>query len=99
MATTVTSTSTLTAGDVQALARVLDLVERGAHVRFVTDAGDVRSGTVRHLCADADTPAYPARGQDVRDTYVRITMDSGWEAWHPMGTVCGWIRDGFIGEG
>jgi len=53
------------------------------HVRFLDPStGEERSGTVRGFRADSDSDNHPRTGQDIRDTCVRVTLDSGWEAWY-----------------
>jgi len=70
----------LTMADVLALA-ALD----GAHhkrVRYIEPGTErERVGTLRGFRRENGSDYFPAAGQDIRDTWVRVTVD-GWEAWY-----------------
>jgi hypothetical protein len=69
-------------------------VMRGARVRWINPAtGDDVSGTLRHFTAEAGNGDYARFGQDVFDTFVRITTTTGWETWLSVPEILDMIRD------
>jgi hypothetical protein len=69
-------------------------VMRGARVRWINEAtGDDVSGTLRHFTDEAGSAAYARFGQDVLDTFVRITTTTGWETWLSVPEILDMIRD------
>lgn len=76
-----------TAKDALNLADTIRLVEKHAHVIWLADSADEwespRVGTLRHLTELADS-AYHFWGDDVRDAWVRITMESGFDVWEKL---------------
>lgn len=73
--------SALNAQDVLALAAVVNSC--GKRVRRAMAEGEVVSGTARYLTGQGDSPM----PHDVRDAYLRVTLDSGLEAWWPVATL------------
>lgn len=58
---------------VLALAWVIHAAEREAPVRRLTGDGDVIEGVARRLVISPDNSAFPGRGHDVRDCYLRVS--------------------------
>jgi hypothetical protein len=83
----------LTAGDVYALADVLNhLAGKGKVRRYMPDTGNIITGTLRHLCGpDLGTRT----AKDVRDEYVRVTSDMGTEYAWPLAELA---RQSTVGE-
>lgn len=63
-------------------------------VRYL-DSNDVeRRGTLRHITAGPDTAASLGRDQDVRDGWIRVTLDTGWERWETVGHMAHVLANG-----
>lgn len=69
----------LTVKDVLGLANVLAGISRGARVRWV-HGNDIAEGVLRHLTG----PDGSSRPNDVRDSYVRVTLLSGLDVYVPL---------------
>ncbi len=83
----------ITAADVLPLADVLNHMMRHGRVRrLMPDTGDIVTGTLRHLCG----PDLTTRtAKDVRDEFVRVTSDTGWEYAWPLAELA---RQSTVGE-
>jgi len=58
---------------------------QGKKIRFLNpNTDDVSVGTYLHLVRSRETFAFPTSSTDVRDCYVRITLDSGFDTTLPV---------------
>lgn len=76
-------TDTLTISDVQALAHIIDAAKRQAKVAWESGGGGIHYGTARAITRDSG-PGYINGATDVRDGYLHVTTDMGWELWLPV---------------
>lgn len=82
---------TLTMQEAVTLAAIIDAAQRNAHVGYLTDNGDVVTGTVRSIGDERGN--FLRSDEDVRNAYVRITLSSGFEVFRPIGDVAADIRE------
>ena len=84
--------------DIVRLLKAVDDV-MGKHIEWATDDGRIRTGTVRGFRAEKDLDGYVRIGQDLRDTWVRITTsDTGWELWMPTMELVEKLQKGYARE-
>lgn len=83
----------LTQVDVIYLGRMVDAV--GKHGRFSLD-GDVVSGTFRHVVESPDNYGFPGSGRDIRDGFLRVTLDSGSDITIPVTEVVEMLATGCL---
>lgn len=75
----------LTVEDAWLLGQLVKHVGRGSFVELAVDVkdkeGDFRrfSGTLRHFVTSPDNFGFPGNKVDLRDQYVRVTTETGWE--------------------
>ena len=74
-----TKTDIVTIGDVLALAEIVSAASESAKVAWVNGQGDVMYGTARHIVRGADDYAFLGTNQDVRDGFLRITSQQGFD--------------------
>ena len=67
----------LTVGQAVVIGQILDACQRQVPVTWLTDSGDIMSGTIRSLDVK--------RGQDVREARVRVSAT--FEHWFDMADV------------
>lgn len=67
----------LTVGQAVTIGRILDACQRQVPVTWLTESGDIMSGTIRNVEV--------SRGQDVREGRVRVSAT--FEHWFPMADV------------
>ena len=67
----------LTINEVTSLAEIVGWCQRNDRLMWLDDRGDVAYGTARSIGDERGN--FLARGDDVRDAYVRITTAMGWE--------------------
>lgn len=94
-----TATHTLTIAHVNQLRVILEAAERCAHVRFIAPddrSGEIRGGTARHIVRGEHPSEWVfMRGDyDVRDAFLRITMDSGFDRAYPVRALMESVADG-----
>lgn len=83
----------LTLTDVLSLAQLDGAM--GKHIIWLDNGRDSElQGTLRHFCAEDGSSGYVHPGQDIRDTFVRITTDMGWEIWRPTMQMAKNFHDG-----
>lgn len=71
--------SVLTASDVIVLAEIVGAASQSASVVFATDDGEIVRGTARHIVVSPDNFGFVGSDTDIRDGYLRTTMESGLE--------------------
>lgn len=96
-----TATRVLTIGDVIALANIIRYAQGERRVvRIMPDggpnAGEILRGTARSIGNDRGN--FLATGEDVRDAYLRVTLDTGWEAFWLIGELIGENSEGYFTE-
>jgi len=77
-----TMSDTLTLTDALAIAEIIRTAQTTAKVARMTDDGDVVYGTARHI--GDDRGAFWPSTADVRDAYLRVTTQAGWEVFWPV---------------
>jgi hypothetical protein len=80
------------------LANLMRLVHAGIPVEWVDDQDVQRTGTLRHLADDEASAAYARADQDIRHTFVRITLVGGWERWERTVDMARWLATGSMAE-
>lgn len=81
---------TLTIADVIALAQIVDAASH-SH-RLIRVMGDHHfAGTARHLCGPDGGPRSP----DIRNAFLRVTLDGGSDAYWPLSDL---VRDVISGH-
>ena len=96
-----TATHTLTIAHVNQLRVILEAAERSAHVTFIAPddspgSGRIMGGTARHIVRGAHPSEWVfMRGDyDVRDAYLRITLDNGFDVAYAVRALMGSVADG-----
>lgn len=72
----------LTISETLALGTVVNMAVHGQHVARLLDNGDITQGTARSI-GDRNG-GYSGPDDDIRDMYLRVTTDSGFEAFWPV---------------
>ena len=85
----------LTLHDAVNLSTIVDAAITGARVRWLDEAsGDVRSGTARSIGRGlVDGASFLTDRDDVRDGFLRVTTDTGWEAFLPVADLVPMVRE------
>lgn len=79
-----------------ALSKLCQGVARGKKVAFImADNSTALSGTLRHFVNSEHDYSF-FFGKDIRDAYVRITLDSGAEKALPVNDIVPRIVDGYF---
>lgn len=69
---------TLTISQAFAVGDLVTWVTAKKKVRFSRDGGaTILTGTLRHIVRSPDNYGFLGHGEDIRDGYVRITLDTG----------------------
>jgi hypothetical protein len=76
-------TDTLTISDVNALAEIVAAAKSTAKIAWVSGGGGTHYGTARAI-TNGDGPGFITSDTDLRDGYLWITTDMGWELWVPV---------------
>jgi len=87
-------TGILNLSDLVALEVVCRAAQTCARVKWLTDDGDIVSGTARHLVRSADDIGFITGEDDVRECVLRITTSSGWEVFLPMRDLMAKVKVG-----
>lgn len=74
----------LTQQDVIALAAVL--LTAGKKVAYLV-GGNAHYGHARHVVVSADNYGFPSADADIREAYLRITTQSGFEVAYPVAAL------------
>lgn len=69
----------LTASRALALAKIVTAAQEGARVVFLDENGEQQNGTARHVVASPENFGFLASDEDVRNGYLRVTMQSGFD--------------------
>lgn len=78
--------------DLIALHTIVDATIHNSKVRFaIVPGGVVYEGTARSIGEQNGNFDY---NKDVRDLYLRVTMDSGFERFIPVQQVVQWVHNG-----
>ncbi len=85
--------NTLTISDFSALEIVVSSVQGNAKVARVMDNGDVINGIARCI---GDENGCSRFGADVRDQFLRVTTEKGWEMFWPVAELMLLARDGLF---
>lgn len=80
-----TTTRILTTSEICALADIIRAAQAGKTVARVDDEGRVSVGTARSIGDDRGN--FLRKDEDVRDGWLRVTLDTGFDAFWPM-DVC-----------
>jgi hypothetical protein len=73
------TTKPLTTADLVALAEIASAAQQSAKVTYLSENGDIVKGTARSFVVDPARPVFLSHNDDVRDAYLWITLDSGFE--------------------
>ena len=84
----------LTADTALALAIIVTAARSGARVARAVDDGDIIYGTARSI--GDYYGAFAAGSDDIRDCYLRVTIDTGWEAFWPMSEIVDAVQAGLF---
>lgn len=84
----------LTLQEVSRLATILEWCQSKTHVRWENPQGDIVGGTVRSI--GNDTGNFLRADAEIRDAYVRITCDTGFEWFAPVHTIGNYLRKNLI---
>lgn len=84
----------LSARHIVTLAKIVEAVQKGRKVRWALNDGEVLVGTLRGFTA-RDSGAHFA-GEDLRDSFVRITLVQGGDVWLETEEVAGLHEEGAL---
>lgn len=94
-----TTVAPLSGIDVLRLADALRLVHAGARISWVTDGSkDVHTGVLRHVVDASGSALFSRPGQDIRDTWVRVTLTSGSDRWISLSDLAAKLATGEAAE-
>jgi len=82
----------LTVSDLVALSTIVETVQHGSRVRWLSDDNDVLEGTARSI--GDDRGMFLGNDEDVRDAFLRITSTSGFDYFVPMTKLAELVREG-----
>lgn len=84
----------LNVGEITRLGMVMEAAERKSKVfRFYEDGNMVVEGTARHIVRDAGFN-FATQQSDVRDCFLRVTLDSGFDVIWPVQDLADGIGNG-----
>ena len=84
----------LSVGEAVDLATVVEWAIHNARLGWVNESGDVSYGTARSI--GDERGAHAQRSDDVRDCFLRITTDTGWEWFVPITEALERLRAGTL---
>lgn len=82
--------SSLTQHDVLRLAEIVKAARQERKVVFLEKDGTQYKGTARHIVVSPDDIGFPGPDRDIRDCYLRVTMQTGQDRYESMA----WVLEG-----
>ena len=79
-----------------ALGTIITTAHAEQKVAFIDDSGDVAYGTARHLVRSPTNVGFLLADEDVRDGFLRVTMQSGFERFEPVGELIDRLGESFF---
>ena len=83
----------LTITDACTLADVIRAAQGNQPLARLQDNGEVLGGTARAICS-SPSGGYLSGDQDVREGFLWVTTQSGWEQWWPIREVVALVQAG-----
>jgi hypothetical protein len=88
------STTVLTVSDLVSLGEIASAAQQSAKVTYLNEIGDITKGTARAFVLDPARPVFLGHTDDVRDAYLWITTDHGFETFPPVRHLMKMVHEG-----
>lgn len=84
--------SNMTHAEIRNAAELLNAVQRSDKLRWISDNGEIVTGTLRYITDFDGAAGYGDPTRDVRTQWIRVT--TSWENWFKFSDVLEWIDKG-----
>lgn len=88
------TTTVLTVSDLVSLTEIAKAAQQSAKVSYLNETGDIITGTARAFVQDPSRPYFLGRDHDVRDAYLWVTTDHGFETFPSVAHLTKMVSEG-----